>query len=147
MTLPDIEATPEPAASTSVVGSHQLLPEEVLAQGLIPADDPASVSAESAAEAIAAVDVLGTSNSDLPPVDGEQAAQVQLPEAEEASAASISGATNGAEHDPNSTAALIQVWQMQMVLRTHALQSSLMRLLLNCAGVLDLAQLLFCSLP
>ena len=122
MALPDTIAGPEvldPAASPSDGSGEQPLPEEVLAEGLIPADAPLAANNEAAPDPIAsesgavesdaAEKAAGTSGSDLPFPTGMEAGYVQLTEAEDALAASVSGTADGSELDPSGTAALIQV--------------------------------------
>lgn len=81
----------------------QPLPEEVLAAGLIPPDDGLSTSAEAAEDATAAAATTDTLSNELQTDVVQEATQVQI-DAPEAPAPS-----EGAELDPDSTAALIQV--------------------------------------
>lgn len=98
--------TNEPAVSTADDSDNQPQPEEVLAAGLIPPDHGVGTSAEAARESSAAAETTDTLSNELQTDVVQEAPQVQI-DAPEAPAPSSS--SQGAELNPNSTAALIQV--------------------------------------
>lgn len=106
----------EPAVSTADDSDIQPQPEEVLAAGLIPPDRGVSTSAEAARESSAAAEIIDTLSNELQTAIVQDMPQVQI-EAPEAPA--LSSTSEGAEINPNSTAALIQVassaWVYQKV--------------------------------
>lgn len=84
----------------------QPLPEETLAAGLIPPDQGVSMDAEATQEATAAADATSTLSDDLQTDTHQQAAESHAAGAEEPA---VTDTSTGAELDPSSTAALIQV--------------------------------------
>lgn len=84
----------------------QPLPEEILAAALIPPDQGVSIDAEATQESTAAADATSTLRDDLQTDTHQQAAESQTAGAEEPA---VTDTSTGAELDPSSTAALIQV--------------------------------------
>lgn len=106
----DQSNTDEPATSTpadvQTQPDAQPLPEEVLAAGLIPPDGGVSTTSEAAEELTADAEATDTLSKEHQIDVVQEAPQVQLAVPEGLAPASTS---EGAELDPNSTAALIQV--------------------------------------
>ncbi len=104
-----VQAFTEATASTSEIDGDSRPGEELLAEGLIPPDAGASTADSPVAEPAVPEDVAVSPGNEIPAGDSVAAAQVQIDDTVDPAAASATEASDGAELDPNSTAALIQV--------------------------------------
>ena len=114
-------------ASTSTGDTDQQPGEEILAEGLIPSDAGISTAEAPAAEPTAAEDPAAVSGGgEAAFTDIPEAAQSQVVQPVDPAEATMAGTAADAELDPNSTAALIQVFRAQS-LHSHSCLSLLIQ--------------------